>query len=374
MLLQFCYIVLHPKIQLNSTCRYLCVINSPTVKIMNTYIAAFLIFFQSLFHIDSNHYNTCTPVTNMILQSTDGGESWVDVSSGLPGDLQVNCVYAENENIILGHDHGLYRANTNSKIPSWTPDLLLDERITDIFPGKTGLYARSSLRGFMKEIKGTGIWKPVFTQLNESVVRTFLEIPDGNLFVGCNSGIFKSSDNGNTWKQVFAEGFVSDLVAAEGVIVAGSYSGLLRSTDGGEHWEKVLVEDRPTRKTSYLEGRFYAISTGGGSYQDAISNPDLVTNKLRASKDGGKTWECIDENLSTIRFMYSMNQNSSPVRIIYDIQKLGEYLICSLDNGIYRSSDQGKTWSLVLKPVKRNNYRLAVSGKTIYAVPVLEGC
>jgi photosystem II stability/assembly factor-like uncharacterized protein len=340
---------------------------------MNTYITAFLLFIQTLFNCDSNQNKTCTPITNMILQSTDGGQTWVDVSSGLPGDLQINCVYADDDHIILGHDHGLYRSSS-TRIPNWIPDLLLDERITNIFPGKTSLYARSPMRGFMKEIKGTGIWKPVFSQLNGDVVRTFLETEDGNLFVGCNKGIYKSSDNGNTWKLVFTDGFVSELVAAEGIIIAGSNLGILRSTDSGEHWEKVLVEDRPTRKTTYFEGRFYAISTGIGSYQDAINDPGRATNRLRTSKDGGKTWECIDENLSTIRFMYSINQNAAPVRMINDIEKLGKYLICSLDNGIYRSADYGKTWTLVLQPVNRKNFKLAVSGKTIYAVPIFEGC
>lgn len=81
-------------------------------------------------------------------------------------------------------------------------------------------YAYSLQTGFFQNLS-KGVWLPAFSGLENQTVRTLLETPDGTVFVGCDNGIFKSADYEKTWKHVFEEGIVLNMVASDGVLLAG---------------------------------------------------------------------------------------------------------------------------------------------------------
>ncbi|MFN0037037.1 MAG: WD40/YVTN/BNR-like repeat-containing protein [Saprospiraceae bacterium] len=303
------------------------------------------------------------PATNIVFRSADGGQTWQDVSAGLPKDLGVGRVFADGREIFLCAERALYHSSTGSAAPSWEKGVPFDMEISDIFPGRNGPYISIYQTGFFKEIPGTGVLIPMHGALKDKTVRAILETPDGALFVGCESGLYKSADAGKSWKQVFAETGVSSLAEAEGVLICGTYDGLMRSTDGGEHWDSVLTEDGGAWKTSFFEGRFVAITQGPKSWQEG------PTNRLRSSADGGKTWQRMDEGFSSALVIY----NKEPIGVINDIKQAGRYLICSCDAGIFRSSDWGKNWEPVFAQSGLKRLQLAVSGNVVYAVKVF-GC
>lgn len=294
-----------------------------------------------------------TPAS-IVFQSVDAGQTWQDLSDGLPVYFEAGRVYADNNEIYLASEEGLYHRSTSIVAPMWVKEDLLGDKITDIYPGQSGMYASSYGKGFYKGIPGTGIWKSMHDALDDKTVRTVLEASDGAVFVGCESGIYKSVDGGNSWKQVYNKGGVNNLTASGDVLLCGTYTGLQRSTDGGEHWEQVLTDDGSAYKTKRIEGGFITI-TGGGAWQD--NNP----NKLYTSADEGKTWQSIDAGLPLIRD-------------IYDVAQAGKYIFCSTDAGISRSADGGKTWEFVrVRANEKEMFNLAVSGQMVFAVKVF-GC
>lgn len=307
---------------------------------------------------------------NIIFQSTDGGQTWQDVSAGLPEGFGVGRIFADGGEVFLASDSGLYHRSSLAVAPKWEKEFFLNEKITDVFPGLAGLYASSYRTGFFQELPGTGIWKPMHDALEDKTVRTVLETSNGNIFVGCESGIFKSTDGGSTWKQVFEEG-VNSFAASGDVLICGAYGGMLRSTDGGEHWDWVLTGAGGAYNTKLIGDRFVTITDGDKPWNEASS--DGLTNRLYASTDNGKTWQRMDEGISQIRLMDEMFDVYPPTRVINDIEQAGEYLFCSLNAGIFRSSDWGKTWELVRPSNGKKMINLAVSGQVIYAVVVV-GC
>lgn len=77
------------------------------------------------------------------------------------------------------------------------------------------------------------------------------ETTRGTVFIGCDNGLFKSTNSGNTWQQVHTGGWVMKLVESNGVLMATSQNGILRSTDDGENWNLVISEGggcRPSGK------------------------------------------------------------------------------------------------------------------------------
>lgn len=304
--------------------------------------------------------------TNVVFKSSDGGQTWQDVSAGLPEDVSVGRVLADDGKIFLSSAKGLYHSTCGSEAPVWENERSFDIEISGLFSGQTGPYISSYRNGLYKKIGGTDVLMPLHKTLKDKTVRTVLEAPDGMLFVGCESGLYRSTDSGNNWKQVFSEEGVNSLVAAEGVLICGTYKGLMRSTDGGEHWDYVLTEDGSAWNTSHQGGRFFSL-TQGGDWQD---NP---INRLRMSADGGKTWQRIDESLSSGQLIFNRDLGASPSRMINDIKLAGQYLFCSNEAGIFRSSDWGKSWEPVFTESGLKLLQLAVSGNTIYAVKVI-GC
>lgn len=313
-----------------------------------------------------------TPVTtDIVYQSVDGGQNWQDLSAGLPKDLPVRRVFANGSEVYLGSENGLYHSTKPPAALPWAKEVLFNGRITNIFSGQTGPYVSSFGDGFFQEILRTGIWKPLHNNLEDKTIHTVLEIPEGIVFVGCESGIYKSTDNGQNWKQVFADGRITSLVTAGGVLVGSGSRGVLRSTDGGEHWDWVLTEDGAVRKTGVINGQFFAISFGGGTWQEVETDPLGTASRLRISKDGGKTWERMIGPSNTV---YDVDKGLFPARIIYDMQQDGDQLFCSCNTGIFRSTDRGKTWKLVLPAPAKILFDFTISGHAIYAVKVFDGC
>ncbi len=289
--------------------------------------------------------------TGTVFRSLDGGKTWQDISAGLPADLRVSRVFSSRGEVLLASENGLYRSRDLTTIPKWRKDLSLYIDIAGIFPGEQGPYAYNYENGLLQEVPGTGIWVPKYHDLKGKMVLSFLEAPGGNFFIGCDNGIYKSDDKGKSWKKVFAESWITHLIAADGAIIGCGDRGLLRSTDNGAHWNWTLTGAGTAMRTSLLGEQIGAITSGAGSTSKSISNCLLM------SSDNGKTWSRMDEGLP-------------PIRRIYDIEQAGQYLFCSLNAGIFRSADNGKTWKLV-RPVKSEwRFELVATGDIIFAVMV----
>jgi photosystem II stability/assembly factor-like uncharacterized protein len=294
-------------------------------------------------------------VTNIVFRSNDGGQTWQDISEGLPENLQGDGIqrdafFANDSGLSLRAGNGIYHSKPNSTAPFWTKEIFSDKQ-GSIAPGKTGIFAYNWDGQFLQKINGTSLWSPVYTNLQENEVRTVFETSGGTVFIGSENGLFKSTNSGKTWKQVRARGWVMQLVESNGVLMARSQNGILRSTDDGENWDCMLNEGGVGNDIERIKGGFAAI----------VSNTHLMARTVRASYDGGKTWQPIDAGLP------------ADLRIASIIQ-VGEYFFCGHPNGIYRSSDKGKTWQLLLPSIENKVFNLSVSGKVIYAIPRSGGC
>lgn len=341
---------------------------------MQILMIAFFFFFQSFFV--GRQIQECTnPVaSNIIYQSKDGGRSWQDISAGLPLNFSAQSIYSDEGKLILSHDQGLYRCNTKSAIPNWTQETFLNRPISNVFKCNGGLYAQHFEEGFYQEIMSSGVWVPVFSNMNVNRLRSIQDAPDGSLLLSTDKGIFKSTDSGVNWRQVCADIGVYKIILGNGVLLGTTNKGLIRSTDSGEHWEMTLEDGRSMRTVKYLGGRFYAISNWSGTFKEVMANPVLYSNRLSISEDNGKTWRRIDENLTPIRFTITADESKMKAPSINDVEQVGESLFCSMDNGIFKSNDLGKTWKMVLPNAGRQSFQFAVSGNVIYAVLVFSGC
>lgn len=307
--------------------------------------------------------------TNIIYQSKDGGQTWQDISSGLPENELPEDFFAGASEVYLRVNNVLYRSRSNLKTPVWEKETAPDPQSASIAFNRSGVMA-FNYEGQIYQKISAGTWLPLYTNFKKHSMRTIFETSDGAVFLGYDHGLYKSTDRGQNWKQVQHEGWVMNMVEAEGVLIATGQKGIMRSTDNGEHWEQVISEGGVGIAIERIEGGFAAISC----------NTRTQSRRIHVSLDSGKTWKAISEGLR-------------PSLFISSIKQMGDYLLCGHPDGIFRTSDMGKTWDMVHPGVDKNEFnygtalnsdlfrepprkvfRIYVSGDVLYAVAGSPGC
>ena len=330
---------------------------------------------------------TKSGVVNIVLRSTDSGQTWQDISKGLPEKLQREGVwghglFANDRGLYLRAGNGVYHSEPNSTTSFWTKEIFPGEQ-REIAPGKNGIFAYNFRGQFLQKINGKGDWLPMYTNFQEQAVRinrtidwmytnykekqvcSVFETTGGTVFIGSNNALFKSTNSGKTWKYVHVGGWVMKMAESNGVLLAASTQGILRSTDDGENWDRVISEGGAGIAVERIDGGFAAI----------VYNTIAQTNSIHISLDSGKTWNAIGEELQpswNSSLIAKISGLQSSLNIL-SIKQVGKYLICGRSDGIFRSSDMGKTWKLLLPSIKNMGFNLSVSGNVIYAIPN-KGC
>lgn len=292
--------------------------------------------------------------TLLVFRSADGGQTWQDISRGLPELTKYGVgFFADDNGLYLAAEKGLYHSKPNSKVPFWKKEIYPGEHAS-ISPAKNGIFGYNYWGGISERTNGTSAWSPKFSSFQEKVrtLCTVFESAKGAIFIGTDKGLFKSTDSGKTWKHVHDGGVVTKLVESNGVLLATSLKGIIRSTDDGENWTLVISEGGVGVALEKIKGGFAAITRNGVA---------VKTTRVRTSYDGGKTWQPIDAGLPA---------ESSITSII----QVGENFYCGHPTGIYKSSDKGKTWKLIRPSINGKVFHLSVSGNVIYAIPLVDGC
>jgi photosystem II stability/assembly factor-like uncharacterized protein len=228
-----------------------------------------------------------------IYRSEDAGKTWTHL--GLRGGEQIPAIAVDPGNpnrlfaAVLGHpygpneDRGIFRSDDGGK--TWKKVLDKGERIggSDV----------------VLDPKNPRI---VYAAMWEDTLGPW---EDANQYSGTGGGLFKSTDGGNTWKQLtkglpdgleqinvaLSESNPNRLYAtlqfkAEGGGGYGSGRGLgvYRSDDAGESWVKITDDPRPAMK---IGGGDLSVPVVDPKNPDTVYVTSIVTCK---STDGGKTW------------------------------------------------------------------------------------
>ncbi len=292
-----------------------------------------------------------------VYQSTDFGLTWEDISAGLPNNLQIQCIRSFEDGLLIGTgSNGIYKRENGVWVPTGAMSRFhienffsadSEEQITGIYPTKDGCYISVSNGGLFFSKDGGAPWIPVNIEMEEKSIQTLLQTQQA-LLVGADTGIYRSTDHGQAWTKVLDQAHLNSLVESNGVLIGGTFRGAFRSTDGGEHWSLTLP-NTTSHKLSVIDGHFVSV-TGEG--------------KLLRSIDGGATWQDWNGNLP-------IDKN------VYEVKQTGGFLICSHQDGLFRSGDDGVTWELVRPrgkvPFANLEFTGSVMNGVIYAIAV-PGC
>jgi photosystem II stability/assembly factor-like uncharacterized protein len=273
-----------------------------------------------------------------VWKTTDYGRTWFPIfdqqSTGSIGDV---AVAASNPNVIyvgsgegiqrpdLSVGNGMYKSIDAGK--TWTHLGLSDgQQIGGIAIDPTNEnkvfvavlghpYGANKERGVYRTIDGGKTWEQVlYKDENTGAVQVSIDPKNSNIIYadlwagrqgpwengawnGPESGLFKSTDGGNTWHKLtnglptVAQGLgrIGFCIAPSSpnrmyaTVDAGDNGGMYRSDDGGEHWKSISNDGR-----YWGRGSDFAEVKVDPKNEDIVYTANVVVWK---SKDGGNTWK-----------------------------------------------------------------------------------
>src|SRR6187399_2561155 len=107
-------------------------------------------------------------VANIVFKSTDGGQTWQDISKGLPENLQEDglrgdSIFANDKGLFLRVGNELYHSIPNATAPFWTKEIFADQHSSVTSGIVTNKYWGINL----KTTNGTSVWSPIFENFHE---------------------------------------------------------------------------------------------------------------------------------------------------------------------------------------------------------------
>jgi photosystem II stability/assembly factor-like uncharacterized protein len=264
-----------------------------------------------------------------IIKTTNAGLSWTNVNSSTSEDL-TSIVFTSPANGIITGNNGIILRTTNGG-SSWElrnsiPDrnfysIYMLNSNSGIAAGSYGLKAVTTDGG---ESWSTD-YKPV---LNSGEVYEGMLLDQNTVLLTASSGIFRSSDRGNTWTLnpdfsfydiSFADsynglGFRSDDI--NGTV----FSQLARTSDGGKTWFLSLYDSLRIYSTSFVSNSTIAYMTA------AEKNHNLVLYK---TTNGGINWT-VRNNSAGFYNIHFFNENSG---------------VGILGDQVFRTTDGGLNWT-----------------------------
>ena len=274
---------------------------------------------------------------NGIYKSTDGGKTWQNM--GLRDTLHISRIIIDptNPDIVwvaaLGHlfspnqERGIFKTADGGR--TWKRTLYIKDNV-----GAVDLAASPDA-------------SVLYAAMYEAM-RYPWKIADG----GPGSGIFKSTDSGETWHKL-EDGLPKGPLGRIGLDVCRTHPGTVyavvddfntgsngrpiggevyRTDDAGEHWRKVNADkDDVSRKAGYS---FNQIRVDP-------NNPERVYitgSSMLSSSDGGKTWVGLGRSYDTV-----FRRAFGDFRTLWIDPADSNHMLAGSDGGVFLSYDGGKT-------------------------------
>jgi len=323
--------------------------------------------------------NTVYAVTQSFFKSTNGGESFTQIS-GVPNNnrVQIAVTQANPEYVYyFSYENGIYRSENSGST--------FTQRSTSPTEGSQGWYdlamAASHINAEEVHIGEINTYRSLnggqsWTQTTDwtwgnSLGYTHCDIHElvfygGTLYIGSDGLISKSTDNGSNWTDLTV-----GIAIRQFYRIAGSktnpYKLMGGSQDNGtsvytdDHWHEWLGADGMEAAIDHTNenivygtsqnGNFYKSNNGGNGGNVGITQPGggawvtpfvmhpvdpmtlyVGTTNVRKTTNGMNSWTTIS------------NLGSGNIRNMYISESDPNYLYVSKSEAIYRTTDGGTTW------------------------------
>ena len=211
--------------------------------------------------------------------STDNGSSCTDANTGAISGISAIAVIGDT--FFVGSSNGVYKST--NKGSTWITAGLTDSVITSFVVNGANLFASTNSAVFLSTNSGD-IWRPASSGLPDSGI-VQLSASDNFLMAKVeNKGFFLSTNSGANWTALGGTGLPSDYESPNAFtpVEANLYYGYLndgiyRSTDDGNTWTVVNTGLQETQISAFATTRNTAfVVTASGFWYSPQSGKDWI--------------------------------------------------------------------------------------------------
>ena len=326
-----------------------------------------------------------------IWKTVDGGDTYENISDGFfGGSIGSVSVSKSDPNVIyVGGGEVTLRGNVSSGYGVWKsvnagrtwsfsglpksrhiPRIVIDPKNHDIVYAAVlgNIYKPTEDRGVYKSVDGGQSWSRVlFSNKHSGAVELVIDPSNPRILYastwrvnrtpysfnsgGKGSALWKSVDQGKTWKKISTnKGFAVGVLGIIGVTVSPvnpqkiwaiveneTSGGVYRSDDGGLSWS-YINSSRSLRQRAWYYSKIYADTQD----EDIVYVMNVSYHK---SKDGGKTFESHDAPHGDHHDLWIAPENN-------------QRMIIGDDGGAQITYDGGETWSTYYNQPTAQFYRV----------------
>ena len=294
-----------------------------------------------------------------LFRSTDYGNSWVSIGSGLPNTfIQAIAIDPNKSNIILvaPNDAGVFKSedsgdNWTQLIDGWVNSITIDQTDpTRILVGADG--------GIFRSIDSGNTWTRGRPSPNHVSTVVFDPFDHMTVYAGGET-VFISTDGGASWALPAGEFYEAIIYGITAIALSPASPGqLFVGTQGyGQNYPGNGVFTSLDRGVTWLDANsgpvLDGVATQGVTF--APSDPNILyvaggynyttgyAFGIALSRNRGRSWNSIGKLLNGKPFSFAVDP-TSPTTIYAGIKSYGSNSV----NGIYKSTDDGATWSLCI--------------------------
>ena len=336
-----------------------------------------------------------------IWKTVDGGDTYENISDGFfGGSIGSVSVSKSDPNVIyVGGGEVTLRGNVSSGYGVWKsvnagrtwsfsglpksrhiPRIVIDPKNHDIVYAAVlgNIYKPTEDRGVYKSVDGGQSWSRVlFSNKHSGAVELVMDPSNPRILYastwrvnrtpysfnsgGKGSALWKSVDQGKTWKKISTnKGFAVGVLGIIGVTVSPvnpqkiwaiveneTSGGVYRSDDGGLSWS-YINSSRSLRQRAWYYSKIYADTQD----EDIVYVMNVSYHK---SKDGGKTFESHDAPHGDHHDLWIAPENN-------------QRMIIGDDGGAQISYDGGETWSTYYNQPTAQFYRVTTDNSFPYRI------
>jgi photosystem II stability/assembly factor-like uncharacterized protein len=169
-----------------------------------------------------------------IFRSTDNGRSWNQVVSD-PGILFNTDVADSTGSVLIGTSNGIYKSIDRGSTWTQSIGILQDEFLTSsTYSEKYGTFVGSNSIGsdtakIFRSTDDGSTWKVVNPGMAAASIEALLAVPNGDIYAGTwGKGVFRSTDGGQTWiaeQNGLTDMYISSIALDKnGILFVGTYS------------------------------------------------------------------------------------------------------------------------------------------------------
>jgi hypothetical protein len=279
---------------------------------------------------------------NGLFYTTNEGIKW----QKFPFEANLFSVLKKDSCLLTGGYEGLY-ISTNEGL-NWTHPISTYYAINSLIASGSLLFAGNSYSGILKSTNNGFNWTQNYSTGFRPI--TSLASKDNLIYAGIGTGEYSmgevifSSNGGNNWISTNLDSVsVTTLCAKNQYLFAGTEAnGLFRSTDNGNSWINISFPGQPIRLIKYIDSTLYV--SWGIAYSEY--------NGLYKSTNNGDNWQQINKP-------YKNNA--------VNIEKINNTLVLGIEGlGIFLSYNNGTNWVNYL-PVNSTISSLFSNGTRIFA-------